>query len=83
VVLGRRSADGVIGLEDRYMSGRHARLQTDAGRLWITDLDSKNRTYVNEAPLPPHQARELAVGDAVRLGTTVLRVASLDSPAAG
>jgi hypothetical protein len=83
VVLGRRTADGVIGLEDRYMSGRHARLQSDAGRLWITDLDSKNRTYVNEAPLPPHQARELAVGDAVRLGTTVLRVASLDSPAAG
>jgi len=81
VVLGRRSAEGVHGLDDRYMSSRHARMQCEAGRLWITDLDSKNRTYVNDAPLAPHQSRELAVGDTVRMGTTLLRVRALERAA--
>jgi hypothetical protein len=77
VVVGRRSAEGVHGLDDRYMSGRHARMQYEGGRLWITDLDSKNRTYVNDVPLAPHQSRQLAVGDTVRMGTSLLRVREL------
>jgi pSer/pThr/pTyr-binding forkhead associated (FHA) protein len=40
----------------------------------VTDLDSKNRTYVNDAPIPPHQERRLAPGDTVRMGNTVLRL---------
>lgn len=78
VIVGRRAQDGVLGLGDRYMSSRHARLRAETGRLWVTDLDSKNRTYVNDRPLPPHNAQELSVGDTLRLGTTVLRVARLD-----
>jgi hypothetical protein len=78
-ILGRRSAEGVLGLDDRYMSSKHARLRAAGGRLWITDLDSKNRTFVNDEPLVPHQARELSVGDTVRVGTTVLRLARLDA----
>jgi hypothetical protein len=74
--VGRKADDGVRGLEDRYMSGRHARFRVDDGRVWVTDLDSKNRTYVNDEPLPPHQPRELAVGDTIRMGTTVLRLSS-------
>jgi hypothetical protein len=73
-IVGRRSQNEVLGLDDRYMSARHARLHVDSGRLWVTDLDSKNRTYVNDQPLDPHQARELMTGDTVRMGTTVLRV---------
>lgn len=79
VIVGRRAQDGVLGLDDRYMSGRHARLRATGGRLWVTDLDSKNRTYVNDEPLPPHEARELRPGDTLRMGTTVLRVARLDA----
>lgn len=77
-VVGRRAADGVVGLDDRYMSGRHARLHVSNGVLWVTDLDSKNRTYVNDLPITPNQARELSPGDTVRMGTTVLRVARSD-----
>jgi hypothetical protein len=78
VTLGRRAAEGVLGLEDRYMSGRHARLRAGGGRLSVTDLDSKNRTFVNEQPLPPHQERTLNVGDTVRMGNTILRLARAD-----
>lgn len=76
--LGRRAEGGVRGLGDRYMSGRHARLRVEGGKLHVTDLDSKNRTFVNEEPLSPHQPRELRVGDTLRMGTTTLRVARME-----
>lgn len=78
VTLGRKSEPGVQGLADRYMSARHARLHIDGGRLWITDLDSKNRTFLNDEALPPHQAVAAAVGDTLRMGTTTLRIARVD-----
>jgi hypothetical protein len=73
--LGRKADAGVQGVGDRYMSSRHARLHVERGRLWVTDLDSKNRTFLNEEPLPPHQPHPAAVGDTIRMGTTTLRVA--------
>jgi hypothetical protein len=76
VTLGRKPEPGVQATGDRYMSGRHARFTARGGRVTVTDLDSKNRTFVNEQPLPPHQERALNVGDTVRMGNTVLRLAS-------
>jgi hypothetical protein len=77
-VVGRRAEAGVTALGDRYMSGRHARFRVSGGRLTVTDLDSKNRTFVNDTPLPPHQEQALNPGDAVRMGNTILRVARVD-----
>ncbi|HEX2202550.1 MAG TPA: FHA domain-containing protein, partial [Longimicrobium sp.] len=78
LVVGRKPDAGVTALGDRYMSGRHARFRAAGGQLWVSDLDSKNRTYVNEQPLPPHQERALAPGDTVRMGNTVLRFVRVD-----
>jgi hypothetical protein len=77
-IFGRKPEAGVFALGDRYMSGRHARFRTSAGRLYVADLDSKNRTFVNDQPLTPHQEREVAPGDTVRMGNTVLRLARVD-----
>jgi len=78
LIVGRKGDEsGVMGLGDRYMSGRHARFHMAGGRLYVTDLDSKNRTYINDRPLPPHEPVPLAAGDEVRLGTTTLRVARI------
>lgn len=74
VVVGRKAEDGVRGMGDRYMSSRHARFSARGGRVTVTDLDSKNRTFVNDEPLPPHEERALRAGDAVRMGTTTLRL---------
>ena len=76
VTLGRKPEPGVQATGDRYMSGRHARFTARGGRVTVTDLDSKNRTFVNEQPLPPHQERALNPGDPVRMGNTVLRLVS-------
>lgn len=73
-VLGRKPDAGVQATGDRYMSSRHARFHASGGRVTVTDLDSKNRTFVNEQPLPPHQERALNPGDTVRMGNTVLRL---------
>lgn len=74
VVLGRKPDAGVHATGDRYMSSRHARFRAQGGRVTVTDLDSKNRTFVNEQPIPPHQERALNPGDTVRMGNTVLRL---------
>jgi FHA domain len=76
VILGRKPEAGVQATGDRYMSSRHARFRASAGRVTVTDLDSKNRTFVNEQPLPAHQERALNPGDTVRMGNTVLRLVS-------
>ena len=77
MTLGRKAEAGVFGIGDRYMSSRHARLRVEGGQVWVTDLDSKNRTFVNDKPIPPHQAVSVAVGDTLRMGTTTLRVARI------
>ena len=76
VTVGRKPEPGVHATGDRYMSARHARFRAQGGRVTVTDLDSKNRTYVNEQPIPPHQERALNPGDQVRMGNTVLRLSS-------
>lgn len=78
MVFGRRADEGVRGLEDRYMSSRHARLHLERGKLLVTDLDSKNRTFVNDEALTPHQPRPVGVGDAIRMGTTTMRVVRVE-----
>lgn len=78
MTIGRRSDDGVRGLDDRYMSARHARFHVSAGRLQVTDLDSKNRTFINDRPLTPHEATRVEVGDRIRMGTTTLRLNAVE-----
>ena len=78
LTVGRKSEAGVHGIGDRYMSSRHARLHVERGGLYVTDLDSKNRTFLNDTPLPPHQPQAAAVGDNIRMGTTTLRVARVE-----
>jgi pSer/pThr/pTyr-binding forkhead associated (FHA) protein len=60
------------------MSSRHARLHVERGRLLVTDLDSKNRTFLNDSPLPPHQPHPAGAGDTIRMGTTTLRVSRVE-----
>jgi len=77
-LFGRKPEAGVFALGDRYMSGRHARVRAANGRVYVADLDSKNRTFVNDQPLTPHQEREMSPGDTLRMGNTVLRLARVD-----
>jgi len=54
---------------DLYMSASHCKLEESAGRLTLTDLNSRNGTYVRLKG-----ERELAHGDYLFIGRKLLRV---------
>jgi pSer/pThr/pTyr-binding forkhead associated (FHA) protein len=68
LVIGR-AADVDLRLEDRLASRRHARIESEAGRYVVSDLDSTNGTFVNERPV---QFQRLQDGDRIRIGSTTM-----------
>jgi adenylate cyclase len=55
---------------DALVSQQHARLDYQAGQWVITDLDSRNGTFVNGQRV---QSQVLRNGDEVQLGNTRMR----------
>jgi DNA-binding NtrC family response regulator len=70
-VLGR-DAQAEIRLADEGLSRQHAVFHRDGDRLFLTDLDSKNGTFVNGQRVKGE--RELRHGDEVRAADALLHV---------
>ncbi|MBA3459907.1 MAG: FHA domain-containing protein [Deltaproteobacteria bacterium] len=68
VVVGREGND-INFPEDPFISGRHAEIRTSAGMLSVTDLGSRNGTFVRV-----NGEQVLRHGDYVFLGQQLLRV---------
>ncbi len=87
VVLGREPGSADVVLADPGISRRHAAIRAAAGRISVADLGSSNGTYVNGDRI--RGEAELAAGDEIQLGGTVLsfhparRPASARGPAPG
>ena len=76
-LVGRESpADLVIG--DLSVSRTHARLESDARSLMVTDLGSRNGTFRNGEAV---ERGELSPGDQVRFGRVTFEVARDARPA--
>lgn len=54
---------------DLYMSATHCRIEDQSGKYSLTDLNSRNGTYVRLT-----QERELSHGDYIFIGRKLLRV---------
>jgi pSer/pThr/pTyr-binding forkhead associated (FHA) protein len=67
VQIGREGGD-LNFPTDLFMSASHCRLEDSSGRLQLTDLNSRNGTFVRV------QERELAHGDYLFIGKKLLRV---------
>lgn len=63
-----RGSQVEIQIEDPYASGKHARLDRQAGVVIVEDLNSTNGTFLNEEPLVG--AQPLQLGDRIRIGDT-------------
>jgi len=74
--IGRSSAD--IVLADGFVSRRHARVTASAAGVTVADLGSSNGTFIEELKLEREAEEELAVGEFVRFGQTVLRLVALE-----
>ena len=72
VTIGREE-DNVVRLNDERVSRFHAKIQEDAGRIILTDLESTNGTRVNGRPI---SARVLRPGDQISVGRCLLAFGS-------
>jgi FHA domain len=72
LILGREDGSADLVIDDPGVSRCHARLITDAGGVIVEDLGSSNGTYVNGERISGPV--EVATGDEVQLGATVLGV---------
>jgi pSer/pThr/pTyr-binding forkhead associated (FHA) protein len=61
-----------ISLSDTYASQQHARISNRNGSWVIEDLGSTNGTYLNQRKVTV--PTELAPGDSIRIGKTILEV---------
>ena len=82
-VIGRRDRYRHIAPEidlephDAYRYGvsrTHAQLHREKDEVYLQDLGSANKTYLNDQQLTPHRPAEVNNGDTVRLGALVLQV---------
>jgi pSer/pThr/pTyr-binding forkhead associated (FHA) protein len=75
MTIGRAGCD--VDLNDPDVSRRHAVVRRVNGGVALEDLDSTNGTFVNETRISG--IAEIAVGDRVRFGNTVWRLATAGS----
>lgn len=68
VTIGREEENS-LRLNDDRVSRFHAKIQEDAGKIVLTDLESTNGTRVNGLPV---QMRVLQLGDHVTVGRSIL-----------
>lgn len=71
ITIGRSKANDLV-LDDMCCSGRHAAIFPTAGGYAVQDLNSKNRTKVNDEQV--FQRTDLRHGDEIKIGDTILHV---------
>lgn len=83
VVTIGRTPGNVLSLPHEAVSRQHAELRLSPEGLILTDLASKNGTFVGRVRLAAHQPVRLASGSVIRIGPFVLRYeATPPAPAA-
>ena len=60
--------DNDIVIDQKDVSRRHAVLRVHDGSFHITDLDSKNGTFINQVQLAPNSGENLRDGDVIMFG---------------
>ena len=70
LIIGRQPGLDLT-LSSPYVSERHAELTVFADRLYVTDLDSRNGTYVNGKRV---RRAQLGIGDVLLMGDVAVRL---------
>ena len=66
--LGRSSAHADLAAEVDALSRRHLQIKYENNSIWVTDLGSKNGTYLDGRALLPQISERIAIGQKIRLG---------------
>lgn len=73
MLIGRNDACNLT-LSDRLVSSKHCSIHARQGKLFLTDIESKNGTRVNGKIVPPNRAHALHGGDTITLGNSQLKL---------
>ena len=65
-LIGRLPRCHVV-LDPHGVSREHAKIRRLGGRFFVVDLNSRNKTKLNERELPPNQDHPLAEGDRINI----------------
>ena len=74
ITIGRDRENDIV-LDSDSVSRRHARIEHRDARIYLTDLDSTNGTYVNDDNEPVRDC-QLRRGDQVKIGDTIFKYLS-------
>ena len=72
IIIGR-SMTSTIFVDDRSVSRSHAKLNPASGDVYILDLESSNRTVVNDEPIPPLVPVKLNNNDQIKTGNVLFK----------
>lgn len=70
ITIGRSSSCDVF-VEDASMSKRHAQIMVDPHSIYIKDLNSTNKTYLDRDRVEPERLYELKANCTIRMASTV------------
>lgn len=66
-----RSSSADVKLDDTKVSGKHCQIVLNKEKLEITDLDSKNGTYLNGIQI---EQAQIFLGDEIKIGDSIITV---------
>ncbi len=72
IIIGR-SMSSTIFVDDRSVSKSHAKLAIAAGDVFIIDLESTNRTVLNDEAIPPLVPVKLTNNDQIKTGNVLFK----------
>jgi two-component system, cell cycle response regulator len=72
MIIGR-SMTSTIFVDDRSVSRSHAKVSASGGDVFILDLESSNRTVINDEALPPLVPVKLNNNDQVKTGNVLFK----------
>ena len=72
MIIGRSMTSGVF-IDDRSVSRSHAKLSLQGGDVFILDLESSNRTVVNDDAIPPLIPVKLNNNDQIKTGNVLFK----------
>jgi two-component system, cell cycle response regulator len=72
LIIGR-SMNAQIFIDDRSVSKSHAKIQITANDVFIIDLESTNKTVVNDVTIPALSPRRMSNNDQIKTGNVLFK----------
>ncbi|MBF0179885.1 MAG: FHA domain-containing protein [Magnetococcales bacterium] len=74
-----RAPTADLRMNEATVSALHARIDLQENRFFLSDLESTNGTSINAHTLRPFDAREILIGDKIRIGKNFFVLVSPDT----